>query len=91
MSVDAVAGLELLATTIVDKHMATVLPNYVLVRRSQRLKSVFTCITGVNTLSVVCFVPQTFIPISNNMSSLPYQPLTSSGPGAYFIDIVILS
>ena len=33
VSVDAVVGLELLATTFADKHMATVLPNYVLVRR----------------------------------------------------------
>ena len=28
--VDAVVGLKLLATTLADKHMATVLPNYVL-------------------------------------------------------------
>ena len=33
VSVDAVVGLKLLATTIADKHMSTVLPNYVLVRR----------------------------------------------------------
>ena len=32
---DAVVGLELLATTFADKHMATVLPNYVLVRHLQ--------------------------------------------------------
>ena len=30
----AVVGLELLATTLADKHMATVLPNYVLHRHS---------------------------------------------------------
>ena len=49
-SIDAVDGLELLATTIVDKHMATVLPNYMLVRRLQRLQSLFTYITGVNPI-----------------------------------------
>ena len=32
-SVDAVVGLELLATTLADKHMATTLPTFVLVRR----------------------------------------------------------
>ena len=57
VSVNAVVGLELLATTLEDKHMATVLPNCVLVRRSQRLESLVTDITGVNHLSLVCFVP----------------------------------
>ena len=32
-SIDSVVGVELLATTLVDKHMATVLANFVLVRR----------------------------------------------------------
>ena len=32
ISVDAVVGLKLLATTLADKHMVTVLPNHVLVR-----------------------------------------------------------
>ena len=59
--VDAVVGLEFLATTLADKHMATVLPNCVLVRRSQRLESLVTDITGVNPLShVLC--PTTLIP-----------------------------
>ena len=49
-SVDAVVGLELVATTIADKHMATVLPNYVLIRR---LQSLFTHITGVNPLHML--------------------------------------
>ena len=57
MTVDAVVGLELLATTLADKHMATVLPNFVLVRRWQRLESLVTDITGVNPLSLLCFVP----------------------------------
>ena len=47
MSVGAVVGLELFATAFADKHIATVLPNYVLVRRLQRLESLFTYITGV--------------------------------------------
>ena len=46
LCVDAVAGLELLATSLADKHMATMLPNYVLLRRSQRLVSLVTNIKG---------------------------------------------
>ena len=42
VSVNAVVGLELLGTTFADKHMATVLPNCVLVRRSQKLESLVT-------------------------------------------------
>ena len=53
LSVDAVVGLDLLATTLADKHMATVLPSYVLLRRSQRLESLVTYITEVNPLSLV--------------------------------------
>ena len=52
-SVDAVVGLELLATTFADKDMATVLPNQVLVRRLQRLESLFTYITGVTPLHML--------------------------------------
>ena len=37
VSVDGVVGLELLATTVADKHMATMLPKFVLVRAWQRL------------------------------------------------------
>ena len=57
--VDVVVGLELLAKTLADKHMATVLPNYVLVSRSQRLESLGTYNTGVNPPFLVCFVPHT--------------------------------
>ena len=32
VSTDAVVGVELLATTLAGKHMATVLPNFVLAR-----------------------------------------------------------
>ena len=37
VSVDDVVGIELLAATLADKHMATVLPKLVLVRCWQRL------------------------------------------------------
>ena len=46
VSVNAVVGLELLATTLADKHMATVLPNSVLVRRLQRLKALSQTLQG---------------------------------------------
>ena len=39
VSVDAFVDLELLATTLADKHIATVLQNFVLVRRWQRNKT----------------------------------------------------
>ena len=35
VSVDAVVGVELIATTLADKHIATVLPNFVLFRHWQ--------------------------------------------------------
>ena len=57
VTVDAVVGLEFLATTLADKHMATELPNFVLVRRWQRLESLVTHITGVNPLSLVLCPP----------------------------------
>ena len=53
VSVDAVVGIELLATNHADRHMGTVLTNYVLVRRLQRLESHVTYITGVNLHSLV--------------------------------------
>ena len=49
----SVVNLELLATTLGDKHMATVLPNCVLFRR-------VTDITGVNHLFLLCLVPQKY-------------------------------
>ena len=57
MSVDAVVGVELLATTLAGKDMATVLPNCVLARHLQRLESFVRDITEVNFLSLLCFVP----------------------------------
>ena len=52
VSVHAIVGLELLATTLADKHMGTVLLNLVLVRLLQNLKSLVTDITFVSTLSL---------------------------------------
>ena len=52
VSILAVVGLELLATTITDKHRTTVLPKYVLVRRLQGLESLFH-ITGVSPLHML--------------------------------------
>ena len=51
VSVDAV-GVELFATTLADKHMATVLPIFVLARHLQRLQSFVTDITEVNPFSL---------------------------------------
>ena len=53
LSAEAVVGLGLLNTTLADKHMATVLPNFVLVRRSQRLENLVTDIAGVNPFSLM--------------------------------------
>ena len=53
VSVNDVVGVERLATTLVGKHMATVLPNFVLARHLQRLESFVTDITGVNSLSLL--------------------------------------
>ena len=84
VSVDAVVGLELLAKTLADKHMNTVLPNCVLVRDWQRLESLVTDITWMNPFShMLC--PTTLIPTSNNMNSLRNLPLTSSGPANLFM------
>ena len=46
VSVDAIFGIELLATTLADKHMAIVLPNCVLVRRFQNLKALSHILQG---------------------------------------------
>ena len=48
MSVDANVGVELLVTTLADKHMANVLPNDMLVLLWQRLEILLTDITEVN-------------------------------------------
>ena len=81
VSVDAVVGVELLATTLAGKYMDTVLPNFVLTRHLRRLESFVSDITGVNPLSLV-LCPPTVIPSSNNMISLKNLPSTPVGPGA---------
>ena len=80
-SVDAFVGLELLARTLADKHMATVLPNCVLIRRSQRLERLVTGITEVNPFSCMSLSYHTDqIQQLNEFSHK--RPLTSLGPGA---------
>ena len=81
VSVDAVVRVKLLATTHAGKHMATVLPNFVLARQLQRLESFVTDFTGVNPLSLV-LCPSTQIPFSNDMIFLTNLPSTPAGPGA---------
>ena len=46
VSLDDIVGLELLSTTLADKYMATVLPNFVLIRCWQRLERMVKYITG---------------------------------------------
>ena len=46
MSVDAVVWVELLATTLAGKHMATVLPNFLLARHCKDLKALSQTIQG---------------------------------------------
>ena len=53
MSVDAFVGVNFLSTALAFKHMATVLPNFGLLRSGQRLESLVTDITGVNLLSLL--------------------------------------
>ena len=61
VSVHDVVVLELLATNLEDKYMATVLPNLVLAKRWQRPESPVTDITESNPLSLFCFVLLCFI------------------------------
>ena len=56
VSVDAILGLEMFATTLADKHIFNVLPNLALIKHWQRFNSLVTAITGVNPLSLLCFV-----------------------------------
>ena len=52
MSVDANIGVQLLATTLADKRMAILQPNYMLVMHWQRLEIHVTDITEVNPVSL---------------------------------------
>ena len=51
--VDDVVGLELLATTLAEKH--TVLPKFAWLRHWQKLENLVTYITGMSPLSLLCF------------------------------------
>ena len=52
VSIDANVGVEFLATTLADKHMANVLPNYMLVMHWERLAILFRDIAEVNPVSL---------------------------------------
>ena len=75
MSVDATVGVELLATTHADKHVANVLPNLVLVMHWPRLEILVTDITEVNPVSL-CL---SLIPSTNYMNFPTNPPSTSAG------------
>ena len=79
--VDGVVGLELLAATLAGKHIATLLPNLVLVRRWQTLESLVPDNTGV-TLSLSCAVYFCAQPASSGSqtsgySTCSYHPATT--------------
>ena len=73
VSADAVAGLKPLATTLAYKHMATVLPNVVVIGCSQRLESLVTDITEVNHLSLSCSLSPHTDPIQQQLE-FPHKP-----------------
>ena len=73
LSVDAVVGVELLATTLAGKDMATVLPNFVLARHLHRLESFVTDITWVNPLSLSCVLSPYTDPIQQQ-HDFPHKP-----------------
>ena len=73
MSVDAVVGVEILATTLAGKHIATVLPNFVLASHLQRLESFVTDIAGVNPLSLSCALSPNTHPIQQQ-HDFPHKP-----------------
>ena len=52
VSVGATVGVEILATTHADKHIANLLTNFLLVMRWQRLEILVTDITEVNPVSL---------------------------------------
>ena len=81
VSVDAVIGVELLATTLAGKHMANVLPHFVLARHLQILESFITDIKGVNHTSEIrnrrregCLL---MLPLSVKMESLRLHIMVS--------------
>ena len=77
-AVDAVFWVELLATTLAGKHMATALPNFVLATHFQRLETFVTDITEVNPLSLLCLAPHTD-PMQQQHDFLTNLPSTPAG------------
>ena len=84
VSVDAVVGVELLATNLAGKHIANVLPNFLLARHLQRLESFVTGHRHYRGEPYIYFMfcPPTLIQSSKNMISLTNLPLTPAGPVA---------
>ena len=82
VSLDTVVGVELLATTLACKHMATVLANLVMDRNLQRPESFVADITGGEPSLSLVLCPPTLIPSSSSMNSLTNVPSTPAGPGA---------
>ena len=77
VSVDAVVEVELLATILAGKHIATVLPNFVLAKNLQRLESFVTAITGVNPLSLSCALSPHTDP-SQQQHDFPHKPFLNT-------------
>ena len=59
VSVDAIVEVELLATTLAGKQLATVLSNFVMVRHWQIIESLVTDITGMTIYISCALSPQT--------------------------------
>ena len=93
VSFEAVVGLELLATTLADKNMATVLQNFVLVRNWKRLESLAKDITACEPSLFILLCPPTMIQSSNKINSLTNPPLThaacTAGPDASSFRLIL--
>ena len=74
VSVDAAVGVELLATTLASKHIATMLKNFVLARHLQRLEIFVAYITGVNPHSLYCALSPHTYPIQQQ-HDFPHKPV----------------
>ena len=82
VSVDAVNGLEHLATALAGKHIATLLPNFMLAKHLQRLEIFVTEITGVNPLSLSCAVSSHNDPIQQQ-HDFPHKPALNTCNSSY--------
>ena len=72
VSVDADVGVEILATTLAGKY--TLLQHFVLAKHLHRHESFITDITGVNPLSLLCFVPQHCTDPIQRQHDFPHKP-----------------